>query len=367
MKAAFAEAFQRGAKSVVAIGTDCPAITELHLRSAFDALSDSDLVLGPARDGGYYLIGLNRLYESVFEAVPWGTPLVLERTLALAAEKSIRFHLLPMLSDVDVLEDLGEWSAHRDRYLIDGSVPQLSVIIPTLNEAAYVASAIDSARSVSGAEVIVVDGGSQDQTVELAVGKGATVLRSPLGRAVQMNAGAAMAKGRIFLFLHADTVLPAGYADRVIRGLEQASTSVTASRLAINAPGRMLTWIASVANWRSRWLSLPYGDQALAFRATDFRRLGGFPLLPILEDIELVRACRPFGRIKLLNAEVRTSPRRWLAYGVLSTTFRNQLCLLGRWLRFSPDRLARWRSRSAARTKPSVERARATLLGTKTA
>jgi rSAM/selenodomain-associated transferase 1 len=105
MKNAFAENFESGMEKVVLIGTDCPSLEGTHLAQAFEALDQSDLVLGPARDGGYYLIGMNRRSDFLFEGIPWSTELVLSQTLALAAAQGLQTSLLPVLEDIDTLED----------------------------------------------------------------------------------------------------------------------------------------------------------------------------------------------------------------------------------------------------------------------
>ncbi len=105
MKNAFAENFESGMEKVVLIGTDCPSLEGTHLAQAFEALDQCDLVLGPARDGGYYLIGMKRRSDFLFEGIPWSTELVLSQTLALAAEQGLQTSLLPVLEDIDTLED----------------------------------------------------------------------------------------------------------------------------------------------------------------------------------------------------------------------------------------------------------------------
>ena len=105
MKNAFAENFESGMEKVVLIGTDCPSLEGIHLSQAFEALDQYDLVIGPARDGGYYLIGMKRRADFLFEGITWSTELVLSQTLALAAEQGLQTSLLPILEDIDTLED----------------------------------------------------------------------------------------------------------------------------------------------------------------------------------------------------------------------------------------------------------------------
>jgi rSAM/selenodomain-associated transferase 1 len=120
MKNAFAENFELGIEKVVLIGTDCPSLEAIHLSHAFEALDQADLVLGPARDGGYYLIGMKRPADFLFEGITWSTELVLLQTLSLAAEQGLQTSLLPVLEDIDTLED---WERYCSQI---GDMPYLS-------------------------------------------------------------------------------------------------------------------------------------------------------------------------------------------------------------------------------------------------
>lgn len=335
MHRALVEAFARGARRVVVIGTDCPALDCDLLGAAYEALETHDGVIGPARDGGYYLIGLRRPCQPLFERITWSSPHVMDQTLRRAAEAGLTVYRLPMLADVDEPHDLPEWERHRS--------PRISVIIPALNEAKHVGRAIESALRAEGVEVVVVDGGSDDGTLQMARAAGARVISAPAGRARQMNAGAASARGSILLFLHADTRLPHGYAEELERALHQPCKVLAAFRMRIDHPRAAFRWVERFAQQRARWLSLPYGDQALAVPASVFYRLGGFHDLPIMEDFDLVRRARRLGRVAILGSAVQTSARRWLESGIARTTLVNQACILKYLLGASPSRLARWR------------------------
>jgi rSAM/selenodomain-associated transferase 2 len=160
-----------------------------------------------------------------------------------------------------------------------------------------------------------------------------------------MNLGAAAAKGEILLFLHADTYLPANYLEIVQETLAKPKTVAGAFELAIAGQQELLRLIEAAVNWRSRFLSLPYGDQALFLKASIFRQLGGFANLPIMEDFELVRRLQQRGKIRIAPAKVITSNRRWQTRGILKTTAINQLIILGYYLGISPATLARWYGR----------------------
>ncbi|OFV98723.1 MAG: hypothetical protein A3H94_05460 [Acidobacteria bacterium RIFCSPLOWO2_02_FULL_60_20] len=217
---------------------------------------------------------------------------------------------------------------------------KISVIIPTLNEAATLAKCLP-ARS-KDVEVIVVDGVSCDGTTEVAAAEGCKVCVSAPGRARQMNAGAKIASGEIFLFLHADTRLPEDWPVYVHRTLSEPGIVAGAFRLKMDAPMRGLRMIERMANWRSACWQLPFGDQAIFLRADGFRAVGGFPEVPIMEDVELIRRLRKQGRIGIAPVPVVTSARRWVKKGVWKTTLLNQAYLAAYYLGVPPSRIHDW-------------------------
>jgi rSAM/selenodomain-associated transferase 2 len=347
MGRAFAEAFSEGVDRAVIIGTDCPEITPELICESFERLATSNLVFGPATDGGYYLIGLRRPAPELFTNIPWGSERVLEETLRLANELSLNVSLLKALSDVDRPEDLPVWQ--RVQSSCHATVTaRISVIVPTLDEAQHLPHALLSLKNAKDIETIVVDGGSTDGTPEIAKRAGCCLLCSPPGRALQMNAGANAASGSILLFLHADTRLPERFDEQVRRALDQRRTTLRAVpvagafRLRIDGPQRSLRLIEWGANFRSRHLQMPYGDQALFLKAETFRTIGGFRELPIMDDFEMVRRLRRLGRIAILPSPVATSARRWQAIGPWRTMWINQEVIAGYYLGVQPDRLAQW-------------------------
>ncbi|MEE9296895.1 MAG: TIGR04283 family arsenosugar biosynthesis glycosyltransferase [Phycisphaerae bacterium] len=228
---------------------------------------------------------------------------------------------------------------------IAGSTPcqRLSVIIPARNEEGTIARVLECLCDANLWEVIVVDGQSDDRTREIAHLHGALVIQSQPGRGRQLNIGAAGATGDTLLFLHADTLLPPKFDEHVFRVLARPRTSAGAFRLRIDAPGASLRLIEQMVNYRSRFLQMPYGDQAIFVKADAFRRVGGFPQLPVMEDYELVRRLRRLGRIEIAPAAVVTSARRWLTGGVWRTTLYNRVCVAAYRLGVHPDLIARWR------------------------
>jgi len=338
MHRAFEASFVAGSKATVILGTDCPGVTPDILDQAFTSLSHQDLVLGPATDGGYYLIGLRRPIAELFTGIDWGTETVLRQTLAATEKAGVEIAWLPPLSDIDTPEDLPVWEAMQPPSLENGK--RISVIIPALNESETIGSVIDSTQSKAH-EVIVVDGGSTDGTREVAAHKGAIVQRTLAGRGLQMNTGARIAKGEVLLFLHADTELPLDFDQHILEVLRRPETAIGAFSLKIAGKISGLTLISRLATWRSKFAGMPYGDQALFVRHDQFSEAGGFGNLPLMEDFEFARRMGRRGKIVTASAAVRTSGRRWERLGLLRTTLINLRVLAGYCLGESPDRLAR--------------------------
>lgn len=219
---------------------------------------------------------------------------------------------------------------------------KISVIIPTLNEAGNIQNAIASIQSGTNIEVIVVDGGSQDYTVELSQSLGAKVISSPPGRAMQMNAGAFMASGDILLFLHADTRIPINFDVMIRTALQQPRIVAGAFTLQIDAPLWGLRLVELGVKWRLHFWQMPYGDQAIFLTKEIFQQVGNFPPLPIMEDFELMRRLKKLGKITILPISVITSSRRWLQKGIFSTTLLNQIVIIAYLLGVSPERIRNW-------------------------
>ncbi|MEH1792967.1 TIGR04283 family arsenosugar biosynthesis glycosyltransferase [Nostoc sp.] len=219
---------------------------------------------------------------------------------------------------------------------------KISIIIAAINEARNIKETIATTQSRLNIEVILVDGGSQDDTVAIAQSLGVKVISSSPGRAVQMNAGAVASGGEILLFLHADTRLPTGFDEMICTALQQPGTVAGAFNLRIDAPLLSLRWVELGVKWRSHFCQMPYGDQAIFLTKESFQQIGGFPELPIMEDFELIRRLKPIGRIVIIPTPVLTSARRWLQKGVFKTTLLNQLVIIAYLLGVSPKRIRSW-------------------------
>jgi rSAM/selenodomain-associated transferase 2 len=200
--------------------------------------------------------------------------------------------------------------------------PPLSIIVPVLDEAGGIETTLRALAPLRarGAELIVCDGGSRDDTVALAQPLADQVLQAPRGRARQMNFGAAAARSPLLLFLHADTQLPPS-ADRLV---QQAIAGGAAwGRFDVRISGRplMLRVVAALMNRRSRWTGIATGDQAIFATRQAFDQVGGFPDQPLMEDVEICRRLRRLGPPACLRERVTTSGRRWETRGVWRTIF----------------------------------------------
>ena len=355
MQRALADGFQDGCEAVVIIGSDVPHITSDIIQRAFEGLKTSDLVLGPAGDGGYYLIGLHRAAFGraklpLFESIYWGTDKVLSQSLSIANNLGLNYLLLNTLQDVDRPEDIAVWDQALERPADSSPPKRISVIIPTLNESSVIEKTMTTILKCKQVEIIVVDGGSRDNTVELVKSYGATVLSTVPSKARQMNAGAAHASGDVLLFLHADTCLPEKFDERVLKAVTRIGFSAGAFTLSIDTDSPRIRFIERVTNWRARFFQMPYGDQALFVSRNFFKDVGGFPEIPIMEDFELIRRLKRKGRIIILSESVRTSPRRWQNIGILKAWLINQMIIIGYFIGVSPLRLARWYQREKGKS-----------------
>lgn len=220
--------------------------------------------------------------------------------------------------------------------------PGLSVIIPTLNEAETLEARLERLLALwaCGVEIIIVDGGSQDETVAKASRVADRVIESPPGRAVQMNAGAHAATAGQLLFLHADTQLPRR-ADRLIDAALAGRHRW--GRFDIRLEGRhpMLPVIATAMNWRSRLTGIATGDQALFMTRSAFDEVGGFPDQPLMEDIALSKRLRRLSPPACLRQRVSSSGRRWEHNGAWSTILLMWRLRYRYWRGEAPEQLAR--------------------------
>jgi rSAM/selenodomain-associated transferase 2 len=223
----------------------------------------------------------------------------------------------------------------------------LTVVIPTLDEERTIGACLDSVGEDRRLAVVVSDGGSRDDTLRIVDRYPNTQrVRGAAGRGQQLNRGAAAAGSSLLLFLHADCRLPAGWFEPVEEALADPGTALSCFRLHTepssggSAGGWRRGWLR-LLDLRSRGFGLPYGDQGFGLRRDTFERVGGFPDIPLMEDVAMARACRRLGRIRRLPLEIRTSARRFERYPVRTRLMTVTFPLLFRF-GVSPWRLASW-------------------------
>lgn len=222
--------------------------------------------------------------------------------------------------------------------------PLVSVVVPVLDDAGAVARLLAGCPPHPWAEILVVDGGYDARLDRLAGGRAdVRLLRCPAGRGRQMNAGAAAAAGAWLLFLHADSTLPTGWLAEMAR----LGPDVVGGwfRFALDDEAWQARWLERMVAWRVRWLRLPYGDQGIFVRRTTFEALGGYPDIPLMEDVALVRRLVRAGPVQEIPLPLVTSARRWRADGWLRRSARNLGLISLYFAGVSPARLARWYER----------------------
>lgn len=322
--------FTLGARAVIVIGADCPRLDHAILESAARALENREITFGPASDGGYYLVGLRKPTPAIFSDIPWGTGEVLAVSIQRARQSGCEPAPLAQLHDVDEPPDLPDALAALDESR------RVSVIIPTFNEAENLTHLLPRLTAARPHEILVADGGSSDESTKIAESLGAKVVQAARGRARQMNAAASVATGEFLLFLHADTDPPDHFPALVAATLEQPMVAAGAFRFALREPLFGGALIEKGVALRCAFRQLPYGDQGLFVRRTLCASLCGFPDLPRLEDLEMVRRLRALGRIAITPEAARTSSRRWREAGIVRTFLRHQATLFSYYFRAKP-------------------------------
>jgi rSAM/selenodomain-associated transferase 2/rSAM/selenodomain-associated transferase 1 len=336
-----------GADAAVVIGSDLPGLPLRIFEQAREGLRGGAAVLGPSADGGFYLIGLTRCPAGLLAGLPWSRSDTCEQTIARLRSHGMSVQMLERWFDIDVPADL----EHLEELIAAGeiSVPatsaalrqirsqrgtRISVVIPVLNEEARIGRRLEELGRIDGiGEMIVVDGGSIDRTMAIARSfSGVKVIEASRGRARQMNAGAAAASGDAILFLHADVSLPPDAAALIDRALGQPGAIAGAFKTWTISDTResRLGFLLHLADLRSRYTSLPYGDQAIFVNARVFRELGGYPDQPLMEDLEFSRRLKRRGKIVRVPANVIVSGRRFIERPIYYAILMNLFPLLYR-------------------------------------
>ena len=223
---------------------------------------------------------------------------------------------------------------------------QLSVIIPALNEAGCIQSTLERLQPLRlrGHEIILVDGGSTDATPELSQALVDKMLLSPPGRGLQMQAGAAIARGSVLWFLHADCSIPVGADTRILEALQRSHAGWGRFDITFMDSHPLLLCVAWFMNQRARLSGIATGDQGIFVLRTLYEQVGSFPSIPLMEDIRFSRSLKRHGRPCRITQSLVTSPRRWHAHGILRTIVTMWGLRLGYFAGISPERLAKFYS-----------------------
>lgn len=319
MYQAFHTVLGEGYESCVLIGTDVPEVTAGYLEDAFDKLRNQDVVLGPTKDGGYYLIGMKRAFKAAFEKQTYGHETVFANTIEMLKDHGLSVGRTGMLADMDRPEDLrgllercrcGQNRRARYTRTFLESHRKVSIIIPVYNEAGTIPGMIRQLWSLrKDCEIIFVDGGSSDGTAE-KISKYFPVIRTRKGRAFQMNAGAKTSSGDILFFLHCDSKLPAdplGQIEKVMKRYRVGGFGVAfASKHFFMFTCRLLS------NFRMKMRGIIFGDQGMFIERNLFFEMGMFPPQPFMEDyqfaLNLKKAGEPIG---MTRNRIYTSDRRY--------------------------------------------------------
>ncbi len=340
MQDSFEQAFDQGFSGVILLGSDIPHLPGDYIEKAINKLERSDLVIGPALDGGYYLLGINKksFNDRIFKEIPWSTSRVFARTLKVIEDNNLTRFILPCLRDIDTLDDLNAFRKNQGipaekRGNMAHPVKartMISVIVPVYKEQDGINPFLEHlVESFSGQEreIIVVDGSPGLETLSAIDVQDVKAISSDKGRGKQMNAGASMARGEVLFFLHSDTLLPDN-APELIASALRADRDIMAGAFSLGIDSRQwsLKLIELAANIRSSRTRVPYGDQGIFIRKDYFREIGGFREMPIMEDLELMTRIKKLGgKIAILPEKSMTSPRRWEKEGIARCTLRNWL------------------------------------------
>lgn len=327
MERALTETLEGGYSSAVLVGTDLPELRREDFHTAFRILEQRDVVLGPTRDGGYWLIGMNRPHHAPFLQEEYGHDSVFENTMAGITAAGLRVGRVRELSDMDTKEDLAAfrdrmraypalWDTHSGRFVF--SHTKISVIVPTYNEEKALPTLLKQLERfrVPGAsfrpplEFLFTDGGSTDRTLSLLEEGGWPVITGAKGRANQMNLAAEQASGDVLLFLHADSEVPKTFPEDLLNVLK--TREVGCFGIAYRSRDKAMKINSLYANhFRLPLQKIMFGDQGIFLTKELFERAGGYPPIPIMEDLQFSLTLRDMGKTPgLAKTRIYTSSRR---------------------------------------------------------
>lgn len=316
---ALEDTFALGYEKAVLIGTDIPELRAKSINAAFDKLENSDVVLGPTADGGYYLIGMKELHREAFDVRHYGESSVLKDTVTSIDKADYGIAFADTYHDMDNREDLAGYlrRMRNDRRLRTSATGRfikanatISIIVPIYNEASTIRRMMDQLMQYrSAAEIIFVDGGSTDDTLKI-IDDRFTVLTGAKGRAAQMNLGAEKSSGDILFFLHCDSVLPPRALDEIRDCFADNEYGCFGVQFASSNFFMFTNRI--ISNHRAWNRGLPFGDQGIFISRELFFDMGMFPDMPIMEDYEFARRLAASGiKPGKTRHRISTSARRY--------------------------------------------------------
>lgn len=316
---ALEDSFALGYKKLILIGTDIPELRAESLSNAFDKLDADDIVIGPTADGGYYLIGMKNLHGEAFDVRRYGGSSVLTDTVRSIEKAGFSIAYADTYHDMDDRDDLAGYlrRMRTDRRLRNSATgkfiksnAKISIIVPVYNEAATIRKMCDQLMQYrSDAEILFVDGGSMDDTLDI-IGNKFDVLTGAKGRAAQMNLGARESHGDILFFLHCDSVLPPRALDEIRKCIANNEYGCFGVRF-VSSNFFMLT-NRLISNHRAFSRGLPFGDQGIFISRELFFDMGMFPEIPIMEDYEFSRRLVSAGiKPGKTTHRITTSARRY--------------------------------------------------------
>jgi uncharacterized protein len=342
-------ALDAGRPFALIIGSDAPTLPAEFVKDL--ARSTADVVLGPARDGGFYAIGCRTTHPEMFAGVTWSTASTRAQTIESLKRCGLEVAEGCEWFDVDEPEDLDVLarSGAKGRTLevltelaVIRNSPWLSIVIPTLNEAASIGRTLETVLALgSDAQIIVADGQSNDETERIARQYPVTVVSSARGRGLQLKAGAERATGEVLWFLHADSIPPTDSHRRIREALQ--SPEIIGGNFDLlfdgdSSAARRLTRIYP----HLRKLGLCYGDSGIFVRREAYLAAGGFRAYPIFEDLDLIKRIRQQGRFLHLDSQIVTSSRRFEGRSFGLTFAKWTAMQIMYWAGVHPEVLGRW-------------------------
>lgn len=316
---AFEYVLAQGYESCLLIGTDVPELKREYLEKAFRVLDSKDVVFGCTSDGGYYLVGMKRPRKEVFEIPNYGHENVWKDTLYHLEQANISVGYTQELDDMDLPEDLQKYRAHMradkslqktktGRYLIQNSA--ISIIIPIYNEETTIRKMQEQLRPLKEkCEIIFVDGGSKDQTLEL-ISDEFRVIQSEKGRANQMNAGAMESTGDVLFFLHCDSELPKKPLEEIRHVMKDYKAGCFG--IAFHSRNFFMFTCRVISNHRVKDRKVMFGDQGIFIDRELFFEAGMYPAIPIMEDYQFSLTLKEMGiKLGMAKQRIYTSARRF--------------------------------------------------------